>query len=327
MQMLINFLLLTIGFTLLELIYFYIAQKYDITDRPNLRSSHNYITIRGGGIIFPISVLLCLSYSESYNIAFGVGILVISILSFVDDIRSVNSKWRLLIQILTVGFTAYPFLNELTWIWLPLCVILLVGVINAYNFMDGINGITVMYSIVNICMLFWISVELHVLFPPSFFLSILASLTVFAFFNIRKKAKCFAGDVGSVSIAFVICFLILKLILITKWPYWLFLMGVYGIDTFVTIFFRIFRKENLMQAHRSHFYQFLVNERGLSHIKVSLIYSISQLLLSLDIIFAYELKLNYIVVLSFLIHLSIYLVLRLRMEGFKRLLVNYNDNV
>lgn len=324
--MLSNFLFLILAFGILELLYFSIAKHYQIVDRPNVRSSHKNITIRGGGILFPIAAIFFLSLTNFENISFGIGLLVISVLSFVDDIKSIDSKKRLIIQILAVAFTVYPLLNGLAWYWLPFFIILIAGVINAYNFMDGINGITVLYSLVSISTLFWISTELEILQSTSFFLSILASLLVFAFFNVRKIAKCFAGDIGSVSLAFIISYLILKLVLATQWPYWILLLGIYGIDSVFTIVCRIFRKESLMQAHRSHFYQYLVNEKRIEHVQVSIIYAISQILLNLVVIYAFSTQQMWLVMASLFVFLIIYTIFRLRLEGHKRLFVTYNPD-
>ena len=324
--MLTKFLLLILGFGALELLYFSVARKFQIVDRPNARSSHSYITIRGGGILFPISALLFLAFTDFQDVSFGICLLVISVLSFVDDIRSIDSKWRLMIQILAAGFTVYSVMNGLAWFWLPALIVLVVGVINAYNFMDGINGITVLYSLISIGTLFWISTEIAILQSTSFFLSMLASLAVFGFFNVRKKAICFAGDIGSVSLAFIISYLVLKLVLITQWPYWILLLGIYGIDSVFTIVCRIFRKESLMQAHRSHFYQYLVNEKSIEHVQVSIVYALSQIVLNLIVIYAFFTQQIWLAMGSLFVFLIIYTIFRLRLEGHKRLFVTYNPD-
>jgi UDP-N-acetylmuramyl pentapeptide phosphotransferase/UDP-N-acetylglucosamine-1-phosphate transferase len=321
-----SFLLLLIGLFISELVYFRIATKFQIVDRPNYRSSHNQVTIRGGGIIFPISVLLFLSPMDLNNVTFGVGLLIIAGFSFIDDVRNIDGKWRLLIQIIAVAISFFSFFNELAWYCLPAIIIMLVGILNAYNFMDGINGITVLYSLVCLCTLFWVNSQLETLQSTYFFLSILASLLVFAFFNVRKKARCFSGDVGSVSLAFIISYLLLKLILITQWPYWILLLGIYGIDSVFTIVCRIFRKESLMQAHRSHFYQYLVNEKSIEHVQVSIMYAFSQIVLNLIVIYAFCTQQIWLAMGSLFVFLMIYTIFRLRLEGHKRLFVTYNPD-
>ena len=114
-------------------------------------------------------------------------------------------------------------------------------------------------------------------------LSILGCV-VFLFFNFRQKAACFAGDVGSVTIAFWIISLLLKLIFISgDWKYLLFL-SVYGVDTILTIIHRLFLKQNIFKAHRLHFYQILANERKKPHLVVTSIYAIVQLLINLFVV-------------------------------------------
>ena len=208
----IDYIGLSIVFLLLELLYFVIATKRNIVDKPNNRSSHQYITIRGGGIIFPIASVIFLPFSSLNELLLIGSLLLISVLSFVDDIKSVDSKIRLVIQSIAVIGLLYSFIGVLSVGWLLVFFVIITGVINAYNFMDGINGVTALYSIVTIASLFWISEQVQFLQNSLFFLSILAALTIFSFFNLRKRAKCFAGDVGSVSLAFIICFLVLSLI-------------------------------------------------------------------------------------------------------------------
>jgi len=324
--MLINFLFFLFAFLLLELSYFAIARKFEIVDRPNSRSSHQQVTIRGGGVIFPIAALFFVSYTSIDGVLLSCGICIISILSFVDDVQNIDSKLRLLLQGLAVAVMSYPIIQGFNWYWLPFFFILVLGVINAYNFMDGINGITVMYSLVSVGTLYCINKEIVILESNVFFLSILASLVVFAFFNVRKKAVCFAGDVGSISIAFIICYLLIKLVLATNWMWWILLLGVYGVDTVFTIICRIFRKESLMQAHRSHFYQYLANETGMGQLKVSLLYAIIQLMLNLTVVFSYLHDIQWLSLATLFVFINIYSIFRFRLEGSKRLFVSYNPD-
>ena len=92
------------------------------------------------------------------------------------------------------------------------------------------------------------------------------SVLVFCFFNFRKKAKCFAGDVGAVCIAFIILFALGRLILQTNDVTYLMLLGLYGVDTVLTIIHRIMLHENLGEAHRKHAYQLMANELKIPHV-------------------------------------------------------------
>jgi UDP-N-acetylmuramyl pentapeptide phosphotransferase/UDP-N-acetylglucosamine-1-phosphate transferase len=192
--------------------------------------------------------------------------------------------------------------------------------------MDGINGITVLYSLVAIGTFFYVDKYIVDFHQDYFLIAILSALVVFAFFNFRKKAICFAGDVGSVSIAFIICYLLLKLFTNTEFVYWIFLLGIYGLDTLFTIICRIFRQEPLTQAHRSHFYQYLANEAGWGHLKVSILYGFIQLGLNFVLIGSYINMKPMLVIVTFVVILIIYSIFRLRLEGFKRLFVSYNPD-
>ena len=110
---------------------------------------------------------------------------------------------------------------------------------------------------------------------------------VFSIFNFRPKgkAKCFAGDVGSIGIAFIILFALGRLMLATKDVTWIVFFLVYGIDGTLTIIHRIMLHENLGQAHRKHAYQLMANELKMSHVIVSLIYMGLQLTISLGFIY------------------------------------------
>jgi len=265
---------------IIELIYFKIAASFNIIDKPNARSSHQTITLRGGGIIFCLSAIIYFTlYGYQYPY-FMVGLLAITAISFIDDVLTLNNKIRLSIHLIAVLLMFYQWgLFDLNWYWIPVALVFVVGTINAYNFMDGINGITGSYSLLAIGTLYFIN-EKNVLFTSSDFLIIIGlSLIVFNFFNFRKKAKCFAGDVGSVSIAFIIVFLVGQLILKTENFNYILLLLIYGLDAVVTIIFRVLRKENIFKAHRSHFYQYLANEKKCSHLVVSVLYFFVQFVL------------------------------------------------
>jgi len=273
--------------TSLLLFYFRLAVQFKIIDKPNQRSSHSRITIRGGGIIFPIAILLQALFSGFQYPLFTSGLLLISVVSFYDDLRPLSNKIRLFVHLLSVcllfmqaGLMAYP-----VWIIIPV-YILVIGTINAYNFMDGINGITGAYSLITIISLCFIN-ETQFVFVFSEWLIIVAiSLLVFNFFNFRKKAKCFAGDVGSVSMAFMVIFFLLLLILKSQDLKYIGFLLFYGLDTVSTIIFRLIRKENIFEAHRSHFYQYLANIKGWPHLMVATLYLVVQLMVNILILYS-----------------------------------------
>lgn len=271
---------------LLEIFYFQVADKFNIIDKPNLRSSHTTITLRGGGIIFLIGAwIFALFFGFQYP-WFLLGLTLVGLISFIDDIRSLSDGLRLIVQFVAMFFMFYQLdiLNWHDWWMVLIALIVSVGIINAYNFMDGINGITGGYSIAVLLPLIFLNQSLGFI-NPSFLYVVGLSLLVFCFFNFRKKAKCFAGDVGSISIAFILLFAIGKLILFTGDLSYLCFLAVYGADAILTICHRIKLHENLGEAHRKHAYQIMANELKIPHVSVSLSYMVIQLIISVGLIF------------------------------------------
>jgi len=166
------------------------------------------------------------------------------------------------------------------WYFTLISLIFCTGILNAYNFMDGINGITGGYSLVVIGTLWYINTY-HVLFIDNDLLyTLMIALAIFNFFNFRKKAKCFAGDVGALSIAFIVVFLLGQLILTTRDFRFILLLGVYGVDTILTILHRLLLHRNIFKPHRGHMYQIMANELEMGHLRVSAIYMLAQLLMT-----------------------------------------------
>jgi UDP-N-acetylmuramyl pentapeptide phosphotransferase/UDP-N-acetylglucosamine-1-phosphate transferase len=311
-------LLLFISFCILfvlELIYLKIADKYNIIDHPNERSSHSNITIRGGGIIFLFAALIALIWHFKDFYSALLGIILIGVISFLDDIYTLSNRVRIIFHFASVSlvFIYLGVFNLLPWWETLLLYILSIGIINAYNFMDGINGITGCYSVVILAGLQWINMcQFHFIKPDLIWLPLLAC-TVFLLFNFRKKAKCFAGDVGSVTIALWIIMLLFDLIFTTSnWVYILFL-GIYGVDTVLTILHRLLLKQNIFKAHRLHFYQILANERKISHLLISAGYALAQLTIILLVILTSSFSITVLFSLSLIPLIFIYLVLKPRL--------------
>ena len=268
------------------LFYFRIADHYNIIDHPNERSSHAEITIRGAGIIFLFAIAMATILHPQYWLP-GLGALIIGTISFIDDRLTVSNRIRILFHLAAVTliflylqvFHIFPVYNVIV------LYIIVIGIINMYNFMDGINGITGCYTLVILGGLQYINFyQTSFIGGDLIWLPMLACL-VFLFYNFRKKARCFAGDVGSVTIAFWVAFLLLKVIFMThNWAYILFL-SVYGADSVLTIIHRLILKQNIFKAHRLHFYQLLANEHKISQRLVSVCYAAVQLLIICLIIF------------------------------------------
>lgn len=270
---------LLVIFFLAELLYFRLADHYNIVDKPNERSSHSIVTIRGGGIIFFLSAISFSIYSHFQYQYFIIGLTSIAIVSFLDDIFTLPNRYRLPFQFFAVIMIIVELnlsANEFSWLILGLLLVVGVGIINAYNFMDGINGMTGGYSLLVLVAL-WIVNSFYKTFIEEVFLQfIILSVLVFNFFNFRVKAKCFAGDVGSISMAVIIVFLIGKISFVDKNPIYFLFLTVYGVDTVLTIIHRLILKENIFKAHNKHLFQVIVQKTSISHLQMSFIYAFIQ---------------------------------------------------
>lgn len=283
---------------IMELLYFKVADRYNIIDKPNERSSHITITLRGGGIIFYLGALTYFFYSGFDYPWFFLGLTLMTVVSFLDDIISLSNRIRLLIHFTSVFLMAHELLVfDMPWYYLLITFVVVVGVINAYNFMDGINGITAAYSLAVGGLLIMVNQEVAFVAQDLLLFSMLGVL-VFAFFNFRNKAKCFAGDVGSVAIAYILLFALGALIIKTGNLIYFLFLTVYGIDTVWTIVRRLYLKENIFEAHRSHLYQYLGNEAGVNKLLVSFSYATLQFIIGLAVIYFSDKSFNSQLILS-----------------------------
>ena len=271
-----------------EFLYFRIADKCNIIDKPNERSSHSTIVLRGGGIIFLISVWIWGAFFGFQYPWFLVGLTLVAGISFVDDIHSLPDSVRLVAQFAAAAMAFYQLgiLHWSMWWIILLALIVYVGATNVINFMDGINGITAGYSLAVLIPLALVNIN-NVFVEQSLIISTILASLVFCIFNFRPKgkAKCFAGDVGSIGIAFIILFLLGNVIIRTMDITWLIFLLVYGVDGCLTIVHRIMLHENLGEAHRKHAYQIMANELKVGHVKVALLYTVMQLVISLGFIY------------------------------------------
>ncbi len=274
------YIILLIVLVVAQLAYFQVADRFNIVDKPNERSSHSLKTLRGGGILFYIGMLFFFAISRFQYPWFFFGLTLISMISFADDIKQISPKLRLIIQLAGILFLFYQIdLFSLPWYTIFIALIVSVGILNAFNFMDGINGITGAYSLSVMGALWYINFyKFEFVNMQLIYISIL-SLLVFNFFNFRKKARCFAGDVGSVSIAFIILFLMGLLIFKKLDLSYIVLIAVYGVDSVLTIIHRILLKENILEPHRKHLFQLLANEKKIPHLVVSSVYALLQLVI------------------------------------------------
>ena len=310
------------------LLYIMIAKKLQLTDVPSARSSHRDITITGAGFIFPIAFFLPLALTGEFihyrsTIA---GLLLISLVSFADDLKSVHPVIRVTVQVIAVSLLLWQtggLFKMKTWQIVP-GFILVVGIINSYNFMDGINGMNALYSLSMMGILAIIRLSGILFLPvPEVFYSLIAALLAFSLFNVRKKALCFSGDIGSISIAYIVSLMIIQVMIATDSAVWILLFGVYGLDSVGTIVLRLIRGEKVWMPHRTHFYQYLVNERKWPHVRVSALYAVIQFVLSIILFTVGFLP----ALILYGLYILVYIYIRLRWEGKDRLFGQYFKTV
>lgn len=282
------FVLVFILLFIMETGYLKIADRLNIIDKPNDRSSHAKITARGGGVIFPVSLLIFFVIHHFTYPLFTMGLVLIAIISFADDFRHQSRILRLLLHFVSVALMLAEA-NSLSWPWWLVVVtfILCIGVINACNFMDGINGITCGYALVVMSGL-WTAHYFQPFMEVQYLYFLAMGALVFAWFNFRRQALCFAGDVGSISMAFGLIFPVLLLIKATGNPIFILFFAVYGVDTVLTILHRLAKRENIFEPHRQHVFQYLANERKWSHIQVTLLYMAIQLVINLGVLYVWQ---------------------------------------
>lgn len=299
--MLVTYIIIATILIVAELVYFKIADKCNIIDKPNERSSHSTIVLRGGGIIFAISMIIWMICQMSMGewksvqecLPFLCGLVMICAVSFWDDVHSLSDSVRMGVQVvatLLMFWSIGLYSAADSWWWTTLIVLVAlffcVGATNIINFMDGINGITAGYAFAMLLPLLLLNHNMGFV-QESYLVVAIIGVLVFSLFNFRPKgkAKCFAGDVGSIGIAFIILFALGRLMLVTKDITYIVFFLVYGIDGSLTIFHRIMLHENLGQAHRKHAYQLMTNELKMSHVLVSLLYMVIQLMVSLGFVY------------------------------------------
>jgi UDP-GlcNAc:undecaprenyl-phosphate/decaprenyl-phosphate GlcNAc-1-phosphate transferase len=294
--LLVTYGIWTVVLVALFLFYYFAAQHFKILDFPNRRSSHQQPTIIGGGILFPVTVLLWFVFYDQHHIWVIAALLLISAISLADDITGVKARIRVYVHFVSAAMLLISLgVFGMQWYWIIVAWLLIVGYVNAGNFMDGINGMTAFYHLVMIASILFLSHagellpasallesnwNLSVLLPGRLLGLLFISLLVFAFFNARKHALVFAGDVGSISISFVVAWLLMELILGTGNFYWILFIATYAIDTIYTIVVRLRKKRNPLEAHRQHLHHLLVDRRKHPHLIVSLTYALVQLLVN-----------------------------------------------
>lgn len=262
-------------------LYIKLAQKFGIEDVPNHRSSHSLKTIRGGGILFVISLFIYIFTQSLPQPYLFVAIFLVALISFIDDLKTLGTLSRFGTQIIAVVLVFYQlnlFDNSLFLI-IPLLIFCL-GIVNIYNFMDGINGITGFYSLTVLSTVLFLNHSTNIIDYKILVFGILG-LVVFGFFNFRKKAIFFAGDIGSISIGVFVTFLLLLFSFKLNSPLPFMFIAVYLVDGGVTILSRLLKKENIFKPHKSHLYQNFVHLSKTNHLTVAGGYAIVQIIVNI----------------------------------------------
>ena len=183
-----TYLLVAIILFVAELLYFKVADRFDIIDKPNERSLHIALVIRGGGVVFWVAALVYFIYSGFSYPFYFVGLTAVAFISFLDDIFTLSNRYRISFQFLGVGFILWQVdLIQDPYLYCIMVLIVGVGILNAYNFMDGINGITGGYSLVTLLSL-WIINDYFTLFIENDFLYFIISWW-FLTFSISEQRR------------------------------------------------------------------------------------------------------------------------------------------
>ncbi|WP_159950368.1 MraY family glycosyltransferase [Polaribacter septentrionalilitoris] len=313
-----EYLLVLVILIISSIVYLKLAVKYKIIDKPNQRSSHTKLTVRGGGIVFSIAIFLFFVLNDFQYPFFTIGVFILSIVSFLDDIYSLSSKLRFSIQFVgillllyQIGLPFFPVYMYLLFLFVGL------GFLNSYNFMDGINAITGFYCISSLSILYLINQQEQV-FHQDLTRYVFLSVIVFGFYNFRKKALFFAGDIGSIVLGFLTLFLVFKSIVDLNAPLMMLSVFIYGADAGYTMLYRkFFTDEKWTDPHRHHIYQKLVDVKKMSHLKIAALYAIAQLILNVLLFFSYKLPYStqwMLLISSSVIFMGVYYVLFQRLK-------------
>ncbi|MBQ9472935.1 MAG: glycosyltransferase family 4 protein [Bacteroidales bacterium] len=281
-----KYLIATLFLIAIELVYFALAKRFNIVDRPNERSSHSSPTLLGGGIIFFLAVLY---YSVTNNFAYPwllLGLSLSAIISYIDDLHPLPSIPRMIVQFVTLALIMLQLqaFGLATW-KIVLHIVAAVAIVNIYNFMDGINGMLAAYTLVVLGTFIFINLCVSHFIDNGLILIPLIAVGVFSFFNFRTKARCFSGDVGSITLGCLVLFLIGRLIQSTPTNNvglsYLVFIGVFLADGGLTILKRMLRGENILKPHREHLYETLANDFNVPHLYISACYALLQILINI----------------------------------------------
>lgn len=300
-------------------IYIVLAKKYNIVDIPNERSSHTTTITRGGGVLFILGLLLYFGISFFNYPYFIVSAFFLASISFMDDVKSLSVKQRLPIQFIAIFFTLFEINNTVSIPIVVIIALIFVGVvaINFFNFIDGINGMLGLYSLV-VLILIHILNSVEKIIDETLIYTLIISLIIFGYYNFRKRALFFSGDVGSMVMGLTIFFLISYLIIALEAPVLILFVIVYLTDTGGTVIKRLLEKKNILKPHREHIYEQLANEVKIPHLKISLIYALLQFGLGMIALICYNKELSVQLIVVFIMIFIMGIVYLLLINFFKK---------
>lgn len=264
-----------------------------LSDRPTGRSSHGITVPKGGGIGIVAAILAACIHLNVPLLMWG-AVAIVSLLGLCADRTNVSPILRLLLQCLCaalffLGLGTIPSQDMFSVLFCALAVVYMVGTANIYNFMDGINGIAAMTGIVGFGLLAFFA--FHVSGDATIGIlsaGIACACLGFLPFNF-PNAKIFMGDIGSVTLGFLLSGTVLVLSR-TPADFMCFSACAFPFyaDEAITMCIRIKNRENLLIPHRTHLYQILANELGYPHWKVTLGYAFIQFLIGISMLIVRE---------------------------------------
>lgn len=258
------------------------AQRRGMLDHPGQRRSHHVPTPRGGGIGLVVACVITMpaalgslpqAWPPAITISLAVALLLVALVGWWDDHRSLRVQPRLTVQLLATALLAAALIaGDLGWFWLPLLVLAGAWSINLHNFMDGIDGLLAQQAVfvgVGLGLLAW-----HAAQPA---LAVAAGCLAAAGIGFwrynRSPARIFMGDVGSGSVGLLVFALVAMLWRVEPGLLWpaLILCSCFIADASLTLLHRFTHGRRWYTAHREHLYQWLVRS-GHTHTRVTAFY-------------------------------------------------------
>lgn len=237
--------------------------------------------------MFYVAFLIFSVHTHFHYLFLFIGVTLLAVVSFVDDIKGLTVRQRIPVQALSIFFTLLEIDVPYQWLAIPLLIIAGILIINCYNFIDGINGMLGLYS-ASVFLFAGYLCHLEKIFTVELATLLFISILVFGFYNFRKRALFFSGDVGSMTMGILAFFVVLLLSITLGAPVIILLLSVCLTDTLGTILKRFFARKNIFEAHREHIYEQLTDRTSLSHLQIAGSYTSIQLLCNFIVLMTYK---------------------------------------